>query len=194
MGCSHQRRLTAPRQDPLNRGQRWGWNGRDESCRPDPEIWARKSRSEGGGPERQGWRAGYRCGGPCQATLSQPGTPSLSLSPLTALGLALGTSRAVLGGVSQLQGNHGAQELEAFLHQTVFFLLCSFLHSTLTDHTLRVGLWARPWGYREADHSPSPSTLSLCRMESHPSRAGRPAWGGGCWVSGHWGMTVLTSL
>lgn len=120
----------------------------------------------------------------------EPGwhTP-LSLSPLTALGLHFSTSRAVLGATSQF-ARADLQNRKSSCARLCFFLPHSFLHSTFTDHALHVMLWARPWGYREENHSPSPSTVSLCNTEFPLSIQDGKARPG----RGPRGMTVLTTV
>lgn len=112
--------------------------------------------------------------GGCQAGLSQANTPSLGLSPLMAFGLNFSTPRAVLGAVFQFTSVLWSSGIGSLLVPDCFFLLHSFLHSTFIDHALCVVLWAKPWGYREENHSHSFSILSLHNSFICPSKMGRP--------------------
>lgn len=143
-----------------------------------------------------------RCGGRKQEGAGQPkgGNWSrhhvqagcgglLGLSPLMALGLDVSHSMSVLGPTSQF-ARADLRSWKSSCARLCFFLPHSFLHSAFTDHVLHVMLWARPWEYREENHSPSPSTGSLCNTEFPLSIQDGKARPG----SGPWGRTGLTPV
>lgn len=111
-------------------------------------------------------------------TLPGPLTPDGSWPGLQHLQVCTGSHIAVCRRPVELRSWKSARA------QRYFFLLHSFLHSTVTDHTLHVLLWARPWGYREENHSPSPRLQAFVIWSFiYASTTGRPGWGEGCWVS-----------